>query len=152
MDNVRASQADEQKRHDALLATIKARLPEIEKLLGTFHSNEEDAIYRFYHQSFKTFHLQSLITQARDLFVRMPPDGVPLNAWFSGICEGALNHEFVSGRTNADWLCETRPLLEAFWHCKYFLEQTLRYGQELEVAPQMLPSGWAAILCLYNMR
>jgi hypothetical protein len=63
--------------------------------------------------------------RACDLFTRMSPDSMPLNAWFSAICEGALDHEFESGRTNNDWLNETRPLL---------------------------PRGWAAILYLFNMR
>jgi hypothetical protein len=143
---------EEQKRHDALLANIKANLPEVEKLLASFHVEEEDGVYRFYHQSFKAFHLQPFVRRARDLFTRIAPDSAPLNEWFATICEGALDHEFVSGRTNANWMGETRPLLESFWHCKYFLEQMLRYGRELEAAPHMLPSGWAAILCLYDLR
>ncbi|MGI8655579.1 MAG: hypothetical protein ACR2LC_10195 [Pyrinomonadaceae bacterium] len=141
-----------QKQNDELLANMKERLPEIEKLLADFHSGEEDGIYRFYHQSFKTFNLQYLVRRARDLFSGIAPGNALVNAWFAAICEDALDHEFDSGRTNDNWMVETRPLLEAFWHCKYFLEQMLRYGRELKAAPQMLPSGWAAILCLYNMR
>jgi hypothetical protein len=143
---------DEQKQHDALLANIKAHLPEIEQLLRDFKVEEEDGVYRFYHQSFKTFHLQPLIRQARDLFAQLSPDSAPLNAWFCDICEAALDHTFDSGRTNSNWQAETRPILEAFWHCKYFLEQMREYGRELEVAPHMLPYGWAAILCLYDLR
>ena len=145
-------QDDEQKRHDTLLANIRAYLPELEKLVGEFHSYDEDGIYRFYHQSFKVFHLQPLVRRARDLFARLSPEGVPLHPWFTAICEQALDHEFDSGRMNDNWLNETRPLLEAFWHCRYFAENLLRYGRELDKAPLMLPSGWAAILCLYNMR
>ena len=96
--------------------------------------------------------MQPLVRRARDLFAKISPDGAPLHPWFAAVCESALDHEFDSGRTNDNWLGETRPLLESFWHCKYFLEQMLRYGRELETAPQMLPSGWAAIMCLYNMR
>lgn len=152
MGTMQMFQDEEQKRHDMLLANIKGRLPEIEKLLADFKLEEEDGVYRFYHQSFKTFHLQPFVRRARDLFVQIALDGAPLHAWFAAICEEALDHEFDPGRTNDNWQGEVRPLLESFWHCKYFLEQMLRYGRELAVAPQMLPSGWAAILCLYNMR
>ncbi len=105
-----------QKQNDELLTNIKERLPEIEKLSADFHSDEEDGIYRFYHQSFKTFHLQPLVRRARDLFSGIAPDGALLNGWFAAICEDALDCEVDSGRTNDNWLAETRPLLEAFWH------------------------------------
>ncbi len=53
---------------------------------------------------------------------------------------------------NANWQERTRPVLEAFWHCGYFLRQLARYGRELEAAPEMLPDGWAAVLELYGQR
>jgi hypothetical protein len=28
----------------------------------------------------------------------------------------------------------------------------VQYGNELEAPPEMLPSGWAAVLCLYELR
>ena len=37
-------------------------------------------------------------------------------------------------------------------HAKYFLEMMVRYAKELDTAPSVLPTGWAAILCLYNQR
>jgi hypothetical protein len=46
----------------------------------------------------------------------------------------------------------TRPILEAFWHTKYFIQMMLKYGKELESAPQCLPSGWAAVLYLFELR
>jgi len=42
--------------------------------------------------------------------------------------------------------------LEAFFHAKYFLEMACKYGRELAEPPETLPSGWAALLCLYGMR
>ncbi len=32
------------------------------------------------------------------------------------------------------------------------LEMAVKYGRKLEKAPELLPSGWAALLCLYNLR
>ena len=53
---------------------------------------------------------------------------------------------------NARWDAATRPLLEAFFHANYFLRMTIKYGHELNEPPEMLPSGWAALLCLFNLR
>jgi len=32
------------------------------------------------------------------------------------------------------------------------LDYAIKYGRELETAPRMLPSGWAAVLYLFNLR
>jgi hypothetical protein len=46
----------------------------------------------------------------------------------------------------------TRPILEAYQHAKYFLEMAVKYGSQLERPPNLLPSGWAAVLHLYGLR
>lgn len=137
---------------DKLLANIKANKAEIEKLCDAFKHLEEDYIYRFYHQSFKVFGATAQIRQAKDLFERLAPDLVTLNNWFCEIVDTAISKEFDFAKTNQIWLAETRPILEAFWHSKYFLEQMLVAADELEKSPQILPSGWAAVLYLYNLR
>jgi hypothetical protein len=53
---------------------------------------------------------------------------------------------------NANWLTVTRPILEAFFHARYFLEMVCRYGKELHSPPELLPSRWAAVLYLYDLR
>ena len=50
------------------------------------------------------------------------------------------------------WLAVTRPILEAFFHALYFLEMAVKYGKELKYPPNRLPSGWASLLYLYNLR
>ena len=45
-----------------------------------------------------------------------------------------------------------RRIAEAFFHAHYFLEMLVKYGNELKFPPNMLPSGWAAVLYLYNLR
>lgn len=49
-------------------------------------------------------------------------------------------------------MSHTRPIVEAFLHAKYFLEMMIKYAREMDAAPIMLPTGWAAILELYNQR
>ena len=141
-----------QKLSDELLTNIKENKSEIEKLHNAFRQLEEDYVYRFYHQSFKVFGATEQIRQAKLLFEQLAPDSLPLNDWFREIADTAVNKEFDFAKTNQIWLAETRPILEAFWHAKYFLEQMLVAANNLEVSPQMLPNGWAAVLYLYNLR
>lgn len=50
-------------------------------------------------------------------------------------------------------MAETLPVLQAYWQCRYFLEQMLSAADEIGEAPsQMLPYNWAAVLYLYNLR
>jgi hypothetical protein len=53
---------------------------------------------------------------------------------------------------NEQWVMHTRVFLEAFFHAMCFLEMAVKYGKELRAAPSTLPSGWAALLCLYSLR
>lgn len=141
-----------QELSDKLLANIKENKAEIERLCDVFKQLEEDYVYRFYHQSFKVFGANGQIKEAQELFERLAPDSFPLNDWFREIADEAMGKEFDFAKTNQIWLAETRPILEAFWHTKYFLEQMLVAADELEKSPQILPSSWAAVLYLYNLR
>ncbi len=78
------------------------------------------------------------------------PDG-PLNSWFEQILKEGTGKGFQPEH-NRRWLQETRPILEAFFHARTMLELVVRYARELQEPPQMLPSGWATLLCLYNLR
>ena len=95
-----------------LLQQTKSKLQRIEMLLTRFKREEPDLVYRFYHQSYKVFIATSLVKQATELFQVLLPDGTSMNTWFLEIAENALSKEFGS-ETNALWLQETRPALEA---------------------------------------
>lgn len=135
-----------------LLQNIKARLPELEKLLAEAedHWGLEDGIYRFYHQSFKVYHLQSFTEAISKELQELLPDR-PLNDSFAEIVEEGTGTEFEMSH-NENWLRHTRPIVEAFFHAHYFLNMTCKYGRELDRMPEALPSGWAAVLYLYNLR
>lgn len=135
-----------------LLTNLKSTLPALEKLLEDFsgHWDYEDPIYRFYHQSFKVYHLQHQTTEVVVALQALLPDHA-LNEWFLTIVNNGTGREFEMEH-NDRWLVETRPIVEAFFHARYFLEMAVRYGRILMVAPQHLPSGWAALLYLYNLR
>jgi len=135
-----------------LLESIKANLPELESLLFVFQSDYEDRMYRLYYQSFKVYSLQDSTETAVRLFEKIGRafDG-KLSDWFREIVSSGVGWEFEIEH-NKRWLFHTRPIVEAFLHAKYFLEMMVRYAKELDTAPSVLPTGWAAILCLYNQR
>jgi hypothetical protein len=147
---VRGSARDTAERQ--LLRAVKQHLSDIDALLKGFESWEEDAVYRYYHQSFKVYNLQRAIRRVRQLFEELAPNGTELNPWFVAVCQGACAHEFDIERSNRHWQEEIRPILEGFWHCQYFLRQLARYGRGLEDPPDVLPYGWAAVLHLYRIR
>jgi len=145
---------DLKERNNQLLAAIKARLPELERLLEevSSHWGYEDPVYRFYHQSFKVYGLQHTTMRIVNALRDLAPEGQQLCKEFEEIIkEGAGGEEFQPEH-NKNWTHYTRPIVEAFFHAKFFLEMIVKYGREMEEAPDMLPSGWAAVLCLYDFR
>ena len=134
-----------------LIGHLKVHLPGLKALLdeSSSHWGYEDPIYRFYHHSYKVFALQSRTEEIVSALRGLLP-GRPLNAWFLQIVGEGTGKEFTPGM-NADWECHTRPILEAFMHARFFLEMAVRYAH-LPSPPDPLPSGWAALLCLYGLR
>jgi hypothetical protein len=134
-----------------LLAAIKDALPRLEQLWqqSNSHWGYEDPVYRFYHQSFKVFGLQSQTAEIVSALQALTPH-IPLNPWFMQIVDEGAAEPF-SPEVNQRWVEATRPIVEAFFHARYFLEMVCRYGKELEKPPDSLPSGWAAVLYLYGL-
>ena len=135
-----------------LLSNIKQRLPELAALLkrAQSHWEFEDHVYRYYHGSFKVFGVQSMTTHIVSALRELLP-GVALNDRFLSIIAEGTGKQFAQ-EMNAKWDASTRPLLEAFFHARFMLEMAIEYGQKLESPPQTLPSGWAAVLYLYELR
>jgi len=139
-------------REVTLLENIKRDLEALTRLAehARSHWASEDLIYRFYHQSFKVFGIQTLTTTIVDALHNLLPDS-PFDRTFQAIVDEGTGKQFRA-ETNATWDASTRPLLEAFFHAEYFLRMVVQYGNELDAPPEMLPSGWAAVLCLYELR
>lgn len=151
----RSEDKDERPEVRQLLKNIKAALPGLRKLYreSSDHWIYEDRVYRFYHQSFKVFLLQEATLKIVELLKSLAPFGekpIGLNAWFLNIVKDGTGKTFKKS-DNSNWQKATRPILEAFFHARYFLEMIVKYGKELQVPPAMLPSGWAAVLHLYNL-
>jgi hypothetical protein len=135
-----------------LLANIKTQLPALEALMERARSEweYEDYVYRFYHQSFKVFGVQRMTLTIVKALRELLPDA-SLNAWFQTIVDEGTGRTF-STEMNAAWLPATRSMLEAFFHARFMLEMVVKFGRSLDQPPQMLPSGWAAVLYLYGLR
>jgi len=136
----------------ALLHDLKEHLPVLRELLrrASSHWEYEDPIYRCYHGSFKVFALQSQTTAIVDALRAIRPDA-PLNPTFANILSDGTGHTF-SPEANAKWDETARPIVEAFFHARFFLEMAVKYGEELDEAPMPMPSGWAALLYFFKMR
>lgn len=135
-----------------LLQAAKTHLPQLKKLLAeaSSHWGYEDPIYRFYHQSFKVYDTQKNTERIVSELKALAPH-LKLNANFMQIIAEGTGKSFHLSH-NENWLSHVRPMIEAFFHAKHMLEMICKYANELDEAPQVLPSGWATVLYLYNLR
>ncbi len=114
------------------------------------HWGYEDPVYRFYHQSFKVYARQATTTRIVTALEGLRP-GQPLHPWFAHIVRSGTGRTFTP-EDNERWLDAVRPVLEGFFHARYFLEMAARYAGRFETPPRVMPSGWAALLELYGLR
>ena len=149
-----ATVAEERKRDGErlLLRNLREREGDLKSNLeaSSDHWGYEDPVYRFYHQSFKVFWLQERTRSLAALLQELSPNGRPLDSWFLEIVREGTGREFAP-EDNARWAEVTRPIVEAFFHARFFVEMAVRYAS-MEAPPPLLPSGYAALLCLYGLR
>ena len=109
------------KQHEILLAGLKGQLPELEELYARLQTVwfNEDPIYRFYHHSFKTYNLQDTTEEIVMALEKIYPER-PLNDQFFAIFLEGTGKIFTLEH-NQRWLEETRPIVEAFFHARFFL-------------------------------
>jgi hypothetical protein len=136
-----------------LLTDVKAKMSELLELQKTCNSEwgGEDGVYRFYHHSFKVYLLQGLTNKIVALLRSFCPEGKPLNIMFEDIITAGTGYKWDRSH-NLAWVAHTRPIVDAYLHAKWVLDTMIKYGQELGEAPSLLPTGWAVVLYLYNMR
>ena len=134
-----------------LLRNLKENRSQLKQLLDSISALEEDGVYRFYHQSFKVYRLQDDTEKMVSAFRGLLPYR-ELNEWFLKLVKEGTGKQFVL-KDNNRWLEATRPIVEAFFHAKYFLEIMARHSDLPESSLSgPLDSGLAALLYLYNLR
>jgi hypothetical protein len=136
-----------------LLRNIKTNIEELKKLSNKINDcwAYEDGVYRFYHQSFKAYDMQSYTIDCVELLKKLAPKNIIFNSFFEQIFSEGTNIKFKSSH-NKQWLKHTRPILEAFFHAKYFIEMAVKSGNVISELPTCLPSCWAGLLYFYNLR
>lgn len=149
------------RKETALLRNIKREMPTLERILEQVndHWGEEDKVYRFYHESKKVYPIQGLTHMIYNALEKISPhrrktNRVPDMYYQQIIHEGMTGREFKL-EDNQNWAKTCRPMLEAFWHSKYFLEMAIKYGKAYDhvpKSPERIKSGWAALLELYGLR
>jgi len=151
MDTFEERELTKDKQINGLLQNIKKNLPELKKVLEEVKGIDyEDAFYRFYHHSFKAYYIQGYTTEIVKVLTSVSPSSEIENEDFKQILkEGTKDwkHEHNSG-----WHKEVRPILEAYFHARYFLEMAIKYGEKYDIAPHVMDYGWAAVLYLYRLR
>lgn len=145
---------DEHPEAEALLNALKQNQDALSQLLAKCDEPDghypEDYIYRFYHGSFKVYGLQGITEDIVDILQQQMPNH-PLNPRFAEILQEGTGLHSERGQPKRR-IVATRHILEAYFHARYFLERAIKYGRELEYPPCVMPSGWAALLYLYNLR
>lgn len=136
----------------ALFTNLKASKTKLNSLLLKCSGDWSyfDPVYRFYHQSFKVFGLQSATLDLVGALQSLAPDR-KLNARFMKIVTEGTGKTFEL-ENNRRWDEVTRPIIEAFFHARFFLECAVRSARTLKAPPQVLPSEWAALLYLFDLR
>jgi hypothetical protein len=150
-------------RRNELISALKDKMPILEDLYARMqdHWVGEDGVYRFYHGSWKLFRLQEATLEIVSALQSIVPER-KLTGYFMTIIQEGTGKSF-NKNTNRRWFKETRPIVEAFFHAKYFLEMAVKYGKEIDLVENTnpesmeekfsvggIPSGMAALLSLYD--
>lgn len=143
---------DRRREEQKLLDNIKARLQELEDLQRRTDRIWQDRFYRYHYQSYKIYGLQDLTAEYVQIFKSLSPDGKELSPRFMELVENGTGREFKL-EYNMRWVEETAPIVEAFFHCREFLDLMIRCGRDFKEIPKAtLPTTWGALLCLYELR
>jgi hypothetical protein len=158
-ENVRYGEIREERERmiQKLFASIKENKDVIHKLYEANCGHVyEDRIYRFYHYSFKVFYLQDSISDIVQFLEKINPRPIDcehrFNKWFSDIVEGAKKEGEFKMSYNKNFPSHARPIVEASFHCKYFVDMLGSIATKDESPDGMISSAFAAVLELYNLR
>ena len=147
--------AEKQVLEQILLANLKGQHNALARLLLSLSDRAyEDAIYRYYAHSYKLYrHTPHRTNEIVSALRQLAPSGTHFCLAFEQLVQEGIQENPFSLAFNKDWSKNSRPYIEAFFHARYFLEMAVKYGAALDSAAlTALPSGWAALLCLYDIR
>lgn len=134
-----------------LLTAISKNKQRIYKLQQTSHNlwGGEDAIYRFYHESFKTYRIQDLSKSIINLIKDLLP--LELNKMLLKIIEEGTGKEFNFNSPNS-WYEDAKPMVDTFLHLRHILDMIVKYGLESDDSDRKGNMGWFTVLYVYKIR
>ena len=138
-----------------LLENLIENREEITTSLNSFNAirGYEDLMYQFYAESNKVNRAKFYAQGGYELLKRLDPkEKKELEPTYDRIIQEALSKKPIWNATPR-WKEETRVIIEAFLHTKYFLEQAKKYSEEFKdkEIPLRMPFGWAALATLYGL-
>lgn len=140
---------------DKLLFRLKDHLSVLKELKESLdgHWGVEDTYYRFFHHSFKVYHAQGYIEKFQKIITEIAEknEHYRLNESFVKILNEGLVGNFDLEH-NKEWEKYTRPQIEALLHVSKMTDLMVKYAEELDENPTILPSGYAAVLYLFGVR
>jgi hypothetical protein len=101
--------------------------------------------------SYKVFDLQDPVESAFKLINEIGDESDPPYSEYVQIVEAGTTNKF-SATTNENWEAETKPILEAFWHTKYFINMMVKYAEDFEKVEMPTRPGMAEVLYLFELR
>jgi len=115
-----------------LLVSIREKLETLRELQRSADDvwSAEDLVYRFYHGSFKVYAIQTLTQRIVSELALLAPH-LSFTSQFEEIFRNGTGRKF-SESSNDHWSAEVRPLIEAYFHARYFLDMVVKYGETLQ--------------------
>ena len=157
LEKLRSEFEENHKLSQVLLANIKKNRKKIKFLLKVVNDREgeyEGKVYRFYHYSFKVYHLHMIIKPIIEVLRACDPKPVKqFCVFFQTILNDAEMVGAWKEEHNKEWLKYTRPIVEAFLHAKYMLEMADLCDKLYRRAPRgFIDQKWGSLLELYEIR
>jgi hypothetical protein len=137
-----------------IVANIRSQYDELLSLLESVSGEWgfDDAIYRFYSQSFKIYKVQVVTHQIVEKLRSIAPKGTTFNPFFEEIIQSGASGKQFDMAHNEQWTLHTRPIVEAFFHARYFLEAAVNHVKNMDATSKtQLPGRMAALFALYNL-
>jgi hypothetical protein len=144
-----ADQAAGTRKIHTLLVTLKDKEPMLDTLSIELNKAVSEAVYRYYHGSFKLYGVQSNTQEAYKFILSLSPDG-NINKSLKDTVEKGTSITFDLEHNKA-WEVHTHPILFAAFQVQQALA-SLKALSTCSYPPTFLSAEWGTALYLYNLR
>lgn len=139
---------DVYKAREALLARVKLQQAQLDAMCRAIALAKEGAFSSLYDNRTNICGLQTYTQDATALFREISPDGGRLNPLYEQVIQDAAQR--ARSLRYEEQQADGRPIIEAFTHASFFVEQLVRLCR-LEAVPQVVSAGQLCVLQLFNL-